>query len=119
MGEGSPTVVGIALERRRSALVICESLYGVLARTCWVNLSSWASVGASTNESEPVSCLPMWLNPPEKLGLIGFFAMFGPVPMPLPVPITILVPSELTATADGYHPVGMKPATLLLPRMET
>src|SRR5438128_846871 len=118
MGDGSPTVVGIALDRRTSALVICESLYGVLARTCRVNLSSWASVGASTKESIPVSCLPIWLNPLVKFGLIGFFAMFGPVPMPLPVPITILVPSAFTETDEGYHPVGINPATRLLPRME-
>src|SRR5947209_19793897 len=38
---------------------------------------------------------------------------FGRVWLPLPTPTSRFLPSGVTATAVGYHPVGMKPRTWL------
>src|SRR5579872_3429428 len=60
----------------------------------------------------------MYSKPFGATASIGVLAGFGCVPVPFPLPMRIFLPSGLTPTADGYQPVGMKPATRLFPQRE-
>src|SRR5689334_22095910 len=95
-----------------------ESRYGELAYTCLVYSASLPPVGTSTKETIPLSCRPMYSNPPTATGLMGVLAGLACDPVPLPEQRSSFLPSGLTARALGYQPVGMKPATRLWPRRE-
>src|SRR5262245_3169133 len=117
IGDGSPTLVGIADSPPAPEDSSSASRYSALSYTCLVNPASVFASGTSMNETRPFNWLPWcWKLGVAATGSIGRFTRLGPVPAPLPLATMIRLPSALVVTSVGYQPVGRKPSGLALPR---
>src|SRR5436190_1620167 len=110
IGQGWPTVSGMAPSLLVSARRRHPGVYGEFRRTCWVYAAIWAAPGLAMNETDPSSVLPMARNGigrPGRGGAAPWTGTFGLDRSPLPLATNRVWLSGLTATADGYQPTGM------------